>query len=110
MLVYLSRSGLHRFAPSVLSRLASGQDLVGPWELGIIHSLLANYLIGGRPFTRWFSDWHATIVLNTMLAPGSHAGKLLSLPWNLVFPPPIADRYSMRYQLGRIARLLRGKA
>ena len=63
----------------------------------------------GRPFTRWFNDWHATIVLNTMLAPGSHAAKLLSLPWNLAFPPPIPDRYSMRYQLGRIARLLRGR-
>jgi hypothetical protein len=110
MLVYLSRCGLHQFAPSILSRLASSQDLVGAAELRVIHALLDHYLIGGKPSTRWFSDWHATITLNTMLAPGSHAAKLLALPWNVVFPPPIPDRYSMRYQLGRIARLLRGSA
>ena len=110
MLTYLSRCGLHQFAPSILSRLASSQDRVGAAELRIVHALLDHYLISGKPVTRWFSDWHATLVLNTMLAPGSHAAKLLSLPWNLVFPTPIAPRYSMRYQLGRIARLLRGTA
>lgn len=110
MLAYLSRRGLHQFAPSILSRLASRQDLVGPAELRIISAVLDNYLMAGPPFTRLFSDWHATIVLNAMMASGSHTAKLLSLPWKVAFPPCIPDRYSMRYQLGRIARLLRGGA
>jgi len=110
MLAYLSRCGLHQFAPSILSRLASRQNLVGTAELRIISSVLDSYLIAGRPFTSLFSDWHATIVLNAMLASGSHTAKLLSLPWTVAFPPSIPDRYSMRYQLGRIARVLRGGA
>jgi hypothetical protein len=110
MLAYLSRCGLHQFAPSILSRLASRQNLVGTAELRIITSVLDSYLIAGRPFTSLFSDWHATIVLNAMLASGSHTAKLLSLPWTVAFPPSIPDRYSMRYQLGRIARVLRGGA
>lgn len=110
MLTYLSRRGLYRVDPPILSRLASSQDIVGPVEIRIVHGILHDYLIGGRPFSRLFSAWHAQIVLSTLLAPGSRARKLASLPWNLVFPPSMAERYSVRYQLGRIARMLRGKA
>jgi hypothetical protein len=110
MLSYLSRRGLHDVSPPILSRLASGQDIVGSWELGIIHAIVDRYLIGGRPFTRLFSNWHALIVLRTLLASGSSARKLLSLPWNLAFPPTISNRYSVRYQLERMARLWRGRA
>jgi hypothetical protein len=110
MLTYLSRRGLHDVSPTILSRLASGQDIVGSLELAIIHAILDKHLIGAKPFRRPFSDWHALIVLQTLLAPGSSARKLLSLPWNLVFPPSIPNRYSVRYQLERMARLWRGRA
>ena len=106
MLTYLSRRGLCQVDPLVLSRLTLSQDVVSPLVLRTIHSMLDKYLIGGRPFSRFFSEWHASIVLSTLLAPGSGSGKLASVPWNIVFPPSVAERYSVRYQCRRIAKLL----
>jgi hypothetical protein len=108
MLTYLSRHSLCQIEPAILSRLASSEDVIGPLVLRSIHGMLDKYLLGGRPFSRWFNHWHASIVLGTLLAPGSSSKKLMSVPWNMVFPPSVAERYSVRYQLGRIARLMRG--
>jgi hypothetical protein len=109
MLTYLSRHSLYRVEPSILSRLASSQDVIAPSVLRIIHSMLDKYLLGGRPFSRFIRDWHVSIVLSTLLAPRSSGRKLASIPWNILFPPSVTERYSVRYQLGRIARALRGK-
>jgi hypothetical protein len=104
MLDLLSRYGLHDFPPSILARLASSQEIVGNIELKLIHFMLENHLIRGRPFTRLFKSWH---VWDSLLAPGSHAAKLLLLPWNIAFPEHFQNRYSLRYQLERVGRLLR---
>jgi hypothetical protein len=109
MLSYLSRHSLCQVEAPILSRLASGQDVIGPLVLRIIHSMLDKYLLGGRPFSRLIREWHVSIVLSTLLAPGSRGRKLASVPWNILFPPSVAERYSVRYQLGRIAKALRGK-
>jgi putative nucleotidyltransferase-like protein len=108
MLAYLSRRGLAACASPVLSRIASRQRIIGAWERKIIELLLDTYLIRGRPFARFFSNWTALIVLNTLLARGSHLRKLLALPWNIVFPPSLPNRYSVRFHAERIARFLRG--
>jgi hypothetical protein len=108
MLSYLSRHSLCQVEPPILSRLASSQDVIGPLVLRIIHSMLDKYLLGGRPFSRFTREWHVSIVLSTLLAPGSSGRKFAAVPWNILFPPSVAERYSVRYQLGRIARLMRG--
>jgi hypothetical protein len=109
MLTYLSRHSLCRIESPILSRLASSQYVIGPFVLQIIHRILDKYLLGGQPFSRFIREWHVSIVLSTLLAPGSSGRKLASVPWNILFPPSVAERYSVRYQLGRIARALRGK-
>ena len=43
----------------------------------------------------------------SLLEPGAHVGKVLALPLNVVFPPWIPDRYSVRYQLERVRRFLK---
>jgi hypothetical protein len=91
----------------VLARIASRQRIVGEWERKIIDFLLDTYLVGGRPFTRFFTEWSALIVLNTLLERGPRLRKLFALPWNVVFPPSLPNRYSARFQAGRIARFLR---
>jgi len=106
MLVHLSRCGLHEFPLTVMTHLGENQEMVGDLELNIIHFMLSNYLIQGRPFTRLFQSWH---VLDNLLTPGSAGAKLLLLPWNIVFPPRVKDRYSLRYQLERVHRLVRGQ-
>ncbi len=113
MLAYVCRCGFDESASPILSRLASRQNIVGAREMRIIDFMLDTYLIGGRKFMGSFGDRHPMLeatVWDTLLAPGSYSGKLLSLPWNLVFPPWIQDRYSMGYQMGRLARLLRSRS
>jgi hypothetical protein len=78
--------------------------------LRIIHRILDKHLLGGRPFSRFIREWHVSIMLSTLLAPGSSGVKLASVPWNILFPPSIAERYSVRYQLGRVTKVLRGKS
>jgi hypothetical protein len=105
VLSYIARRRLHEIPPGVLSRLLCGQKIVGAIELRVIHAILDRYLIGGKAFTRLFQSWH---VLHNLLAPGSSSTKLLLLPWNIVFPSLNSDvRYSVRYQLERIKRVLR---
>jgi hypothetical protein len=113
MLLYLSAHGLDHSATRILSRLASSQDIVRAPELRIICAMIDTNLVGGRPFLGQFGERHpmvARTVLNSILASGSHVGKLLSFPWNVVFPPWIPERYSIRYQRQRFRRLLRGRA
>lgn len=106
MLGYLSRHGLYRPPQEVISQLESTQDLVRGVERTIIHALVHNYLVSGKPFTRLFRAWH---VWDTLLAPGSHVGKLVLLPWNIVFPRSAPDRYRPSYHVRRIGRRLRGE-
>jgi hypothetical protein len=109
LLAYLERWELDRSATRITPMLASSQQIVGTTELRIIHAAFDAYLVGGRPFPRYFSGWHVMIVLQTLLADGSHAAKLLMVPWNLVFPPRISGRFGARYQLGRLRKLLRAE-
>lgn len=48
MLGYLSSRGISVCGASLIPRLASRQDIVGRLQLGIIHSILDYYLLGGR--------------------------------------------------------------
>jgi len=50
MLTYLPRFGTAAPAPQTLARLASGQHLVGPLQLRLIHRMLDRHLIAGK---RW---------------------------------------------------------
>jgi len=107
MLAYLSERGLVASASPVLARIASRQRIVGAWERKVIDFLLDTYLVGGRPFARFFTEWSALIVLNTLLERGSRLRKLFALPWNIIFPPSLPKRYSVRFHAERIARFLR---
>jgi hypothetical protein len=107
MLAYLCRHGLAACEPRVLSRIASRQRIIGAWERRVIETLLDTYLVGGRPFARFFTEWTALIVLNTLLERGSRLRKLFALPWNIVFPPSLPDRYNIGFHARRIARVLR---
>jgi hypothetical protein len=113
MLAYVCRCGFDQSGSPILSRLASRQSIVGASEMRIINFMLDMYLLGGRKFMGSFGDRHPMVestVWHALLTQGSYAGKWLSLPWNLAFPPWIQDRYTMGYQRGRVARLLRRRS
>jgi hypothetical protein len=107
MLTQLSRRGLCPDLSPFLSRLAQRPRKVGAIEARILHRMLEDHLIAGRPFPRYIGSWHAQGIFNTLLLPGTTAAKLLRIPWNMAFPPGIAERYDPRWQFRRIAALLR---
>ena len=85
-----------------MPRLAAGQRIVGDAELRVINFLLDSYLIGGKKFLGSFGARHPMIesaVIDTLLTSDPFARKLVSLPWNLVFPPSVRDRYSIGYHM-----------
>jgi len=107
MLSYISSRGLHPALAPILQRLATRQRIVGAPELRIISSMIDTNLVDGIPFLGQFGNRHPMIVLSifrSLLEPGSHVGKVLKLPWNIFFPPCIADRYTLRYQVDRFKR------
>jgi hypothetical protein len=107
---FLSALGIAKCPQPIVSRLADRQHIIGAPERKIIVALLNNSLVGDAPPAGTFMVRHpmvATTLLSCLLAEVSHAGKILSLPWNLVFPPGTPGRYGIRYQRERIARLMR---
>lgn len=112
LLAQVSKYGFDEKLSAILPRLAARQRIVGDTELRIMGLLLDSCLVDGRKFMSSFGRRHPMIessVMDTLLEPGPFARKLVSLPWNVVFPPRVAERYSIGYHAARIARLLRGK-
>jgi hypothetical protein len=107
MLSYLSGRKLAEPFSVMHSRIASRQTIISVWERKILDLLVDTYLVGGRPFGRLLTDWTALIVLNTLLEPGSRLVKLCALPWNILFPPSLANRYSMAFHGRRVMKILR---
>jgi len=112
LLSFLSARELCAVPEHVLERLASAQSFVGTVELAILDAIIDRSLLDGRPLLGAFGERHPMVVetlLRALLGAGSPAGKLLSLPWGLVFPPWIAERYTLAYHRDRLRRLLAGR-
>jgi hypothetical protein len=111
LLEQVRRHGLDEEAvAAALPRLGAAQRIVGGAELRTLNRLLDACLVAGRPFMGSFGSRHPMVestIVDTLLASGSFARKVVSLPWNLVFPPRVPERYSVRYHTGRITRLLK---
>lgn len=113
--VLLSYLWLHRLAAvpePTLARLAKLQRRVGALELALLGKLADACLVGEQPRAAALLDRHPMIgetLLDCLFARGSHAAKLVSLPWAMVFPPRVAERYTWRYQRDRLGRLIARK-
>ena len=109
LLSYLSTRGYSSVPQRILAELARRQSLVGRAELAVLGALTDAGLVGTRPRLAAFVERHPMIG-KSLLAPlferGSHAGKILALPWAIVFPPTVAERYTWQYQRDRMRRLV----
>lgn len=103
LLAYLSRYRIVPIPEDVLAHLAASQPIVGRTECAILTAMVHRYLIGGRSF-RPFNSWH---IWTNLIRPGTPFRKVLSLPWNIVFPARYPDRYDAAWQAKRIAQRLR---
>jgi hypothetical protein len=111
LLVEASTHGFDETLAPILPRLAARQRIFGAAELRIMHGMLDDCLIEGRRFMGAFGERHPrieTTVLDTLLTPAPFVRKLAVLPWNLVFPPSVPQRYSLRFHTRRMVRFFRG--
>jgi hypothetical protein len=104
LLAYVDRHGLYRLPPAVLPQLLGKQRLIGRVELAILHRLLDTHLLSHRRRVRAFESWH--LVANLM-ARGPTVMKLVALPWKVLFPPGMPDRYRLTGQVERAVRRVR---
>jgi len=112
LLSYLSTRGLAVVPERTLAHLAKVQRRIGGLELALFGKLTDACLVGGHPRTAALLERHPMIgetLLDCLLARGSHAVKVASLPWAMVFPPQVAERYTWRYQRDRFCRLIARK-
>jgi hypothetical protein len=103
LLTYLERHDLSTAPQWVFARLAGLQRLVTRSELNTLHRLLDRGLLSGTEKTPLFESWH---LWANFMEHGTPSRKWLRLPWRVVFPPSVADRYRLSYQIPRFTRRL----
>ena len=94
----------------VLPRLAARQRIFGAAELWVMDRMLDACLVEGKRFLGAFGAKHPMIessALDTLQMPMPFVRKIAMLPWNLVFPPRVPERYRVRYHAARMARFFR---
>jgi len=109
LLSYLAVRDLCSVPQRILARLASAQRRVGRVELRILTRLIDRTLLEGRPLLGEFGERHPMIgetALRVLLDTRPVAMKLVTLPWAMIFPPWVSERYTWSYQRGRMRRFL----
>lgn len=106
-LTFLTRYELVSLPAGVMTRLATQRHRFSNAEVKIIHRFIDRHLIAGEPFGRVLNSRNASIVCETLLAPGPLASKLVRLPWNILFSPRDPARFDFRHQMHRIRSLWR---
>jgi hypothetical protein len=101
---YLARHGLNVAPEPILSRLRSAQRTFRAWDLRLVHALIDRYVLEGRIFPPLF---HSSRLVHPLLTPRAALTKLLLVLWNVAFPASAHGRYTLRYQLERVPRLMR---
>jgi hypothetical protein len=109
VLTFLWRRGLCPQASAFLPWLAQRQRTIGTLELKVLLRILDEHLIAARPFPRYIGAWHAAEIFAAMLAPGPTAAKFAGIPWKMLFPPAMPQRFDLRWQSRRFAAMLRGR-
>jgi putative nucleotidyltransferase-like protein len=109
LLRYLSTRGYSDVPEGVLLALEQRQSLVGPVEHAVLGALVDACLVGTRPGLAAWAERHPMVgssVLQRLFDGGSAVGKMLLLPWAVLFPPQVAERYTWQYQRERWRRFL----
>jgi hypothetical protein len=104
-LSYLDSREIVAVPAGLLSSLAVSQKIAGASERKILHGLVDKFLIGGRPFSWWFSSSH---LFKNLTTPRPFFLKILSLPWNIAFPHGYSDVFRIRRHSRRRKRRFHG--
>jgi hypothetical protein len=102
---YLTRIGVTD-ASFPMHVLETSQRIVRRHEASVMYALFDKHVLGENT-TLPLSAWHALLVVNTLFQQRAPLTKLAAVPWTLAFPPGIASRFTLSFQMARLARRLR---
>jgi Uncharacterised nucleotidyltransferase len=86
LLTYLATSQLIDIAPAILRGLGGRQRAFGPHSLQLVHRLIDQYLVDGRPFGRVCSARNVKVLWQSLLWPAPPWCNLMRALWHLIWP------------------------
>ena len=108
LLWLMNRYELAKIPSGVLAELQRRQRIVGRIETAVFSRMIERSMLRARPLMGKFGDRHPTIelaVLHVLLTPSSVPAKIAALPWTVLFPPWVENRYRPATHLRRMGRL-----
>ena len=112
LLWFMNRHELARIPSGVLTELQRRQRIVGRTENALFSRMIERSMLRARPLMGRFGDRHPTIelaALHVLLTPSPVPAKIAALPWTMLFPPWVENRYRPATHLRRIGRLFAGR-
>lgn len=107
VLTYLVRHRVVELPPAAQATLQAAEKRFGRLALKILHGDIDRYALGGRSMEGLLGRDNRFMIWNTLLRPCPPWWNLLSVPWNLAFPPMHAERFRIGYQRQRLRSVLR---
>lgn len=102
-MLYLDRHGLVNLPDQPRKSLRHHAKNLNWVNRTILEWVLDHHVAQGKPCGRILSSSNVGLIWKTLLKPGSPILNLLSLPLHLLIPPDHPERWSLRFQLGRIS-------
>jgi hypothetical protein len=108
-LAYLTRHEVIDLPSGVVEALAATQRYPLGHNESILQRLVDRYAMEGTRFGRLRTSNNVRSVWDALLQPRSSWVNLLSVAWNVLFPPRNPQRFSPSFQLGRLTSAARSK-
>jgi hypothetical protein len=110
VLELLGHLGLIDVPPEIRRNLVKADRHTNRFIQAILRRMAARFLLGRYPFGRIVTQNNARTVWSTLLGAHSPLRNLLTVPYNILFPPGNPRRFQISFALKRLASLIRLRA
>jgi len=107
LLSYLKRIEVFDDSTNLCDTLENGQGFVNSLTLGLMHERIDTHLVGFGRFGRIATPTTLSNMFDSLIRQEAAWKNLLAIPWRIVFPRRVAQRYKLAYQLDRLRRMMR---
>jgi hypothetical protein len=106
-LSYMKRNNILDVQVEFYNQLEIEFSAVANINIKILHSIIDNYIVAGKPFSSMLTSNNVGIVWKTLLQSGQPLLNLVSLPGNILFPPDNPRRFDLRFQYQRLRKSIK---
>jgi hypothetical protein len=107
MLSLLAKWRLAPVPGDTLDWLAAHDRHANRLSIGLLHRLIARFVIGNPPAGAVMSEGTVSLIWSALLRPAGPSGNLLRVPYYVAFPPGTVDRFSPARAARRIGTVIR---